>query len=549
MSTADYIDLEKARRDKAKAGRSKKAPQSDPNDDRPVIRLVAGELERPVNAAEMALIGADVGLYQRAGTIVCTGTIPMLTAHKKEIPTVGIFEVGEHRLLELMMSAARFEKYDARAEGFVPTNCPMTIPKTLRERKGHLTLPTLTGILNAPSLRPDGTVLASPGYDEATGLLLDFAGARFPAIPDKPSQDEANRALKALEQLLSGFPFVSLSDKSVALAGLLTAVVRKSLPTAPAFAFSAPTAGSGKSTLVDLMSVLATGREAGVIAPGKNDEETEKRLASLLLTSSPIAIDNAESGIGGELLCQVLTQRSVRMRVLGKSDTPEMPTNVMVTITGNNLQLVGDMTRRALLCTLDPKQERPELREFAFDPVERAKEQRGALVAAALTVLRGYQVAGCPQQTARLGSFGDWSDTVRSALLWLGAPDPVDTIEKARTADPKLERLQSVLVQWNKVIGPERVSANEAAQRASQRHAGSAFDQGKPAAFVAPEFREALMSVAAGHGFVDTVKLGIWLGKNKDRVVQGMKLEDTGLVEGIKRWAVTRESTNVATHF
>ena len=40
-----------------------------------------------------------------------------------------------------------------------------------------------------------------------------------------------------------------------------------------------------------------------------------------------------------------------------------------MTATGNNLVLVGDMTRRALLCRLDPERERPELRRFDSDPV------------------------------------------------------------------------------------------------------------------------------------------------------------------------------------
>jgi hypothetical protein len=39
--------------------------------------------------------------------------------------------------------------------------------------------------------------------------------------------------------------------------------------------------------------------------------------------------------------------------------------------TGNNVRVVGDNVRRALSCYLDAKMERPELRKFKFDPVER----------------------------------------------------------------------------------------------------------------------------------------------------------------------------------
>ena len=160
---------------------------------------------------------------------------------------------------------------------------------------------------------------------------------------------------------------------------------------------------------------------------------------------------------------------------------------------------------------------------------------------AALTVLRAYHVAGRPPQATRLGSFGDWSDTVRSALLWLGAADPVETTEQARTADPKLERLQALLLQWKKVIGPEKVSANDVAQRASQRHQASGYDFNKPAAFIHPEFREALLAVAGNGGFIDAVRLGQWLGKTKGRVVSGLKFEPATIVDGIKHWCVMKQ--------
>ena len=364
-----------------KASRSKKAPEP-PNDDdtRPVIQLRAGILAATVDEAEQALIDAGCGFYQRSGLIVSVGVAPMLTAHRHRVLTPQIFEVGEHRLLEEMMRVAAFEKWDARAKDFVPTNAPMTLPKTLRERKGKLRLPILSGLINAPTLRDDGSLIEAPGYDEATGLLFDPAGTTFPAVKDLPTRQDAEAALAAIEALIDGFPFVSDADRSVALAAFLTATVRKSISTAPAFAYSAPVAGSGKSKLVDIMSVIATGREAGVIALGGNPEEAEKRVSALLLAGCAVAIDNVEGAVGGDILCQLLTQTTVRGRILGKSETPEMPTNVMVTVTGNNLSVEGDMTRRTLLCRLDPKVERPELREFSFDPVEKAKADRGKLL-------------------------------------------------------------------------------------------------------------------------------------------------------------------------
>ena len=52
--------------------------------------------------------------------------------------------------------------------------------------------------------------------------------------------------------------------------------------------------------------------------------------------------------------------------------------------------------RRGLVCNLEALDERPELREFQRDALERAAANRGAYVAAALTIIRAYLAAGTP---------------------------------------------------------------------------------------------------------------------------------------------------------
>jgi len=100
----------------------------------------------------------------------------------------------------------------------------------------------------------------------------------FNPVPERPDKEDALRALGVLKDLLSTFPFVTDADRSVALSGILTAVHRRSLPTAPAHCLTAPVAGSGKSMIVDICSEIADGRRAAVMSLGRTDEEAEKRL-------------------------------------------------------------------------------------------------------------------------------------------------------------------------------------------------------------------------------------------------------------------------------
>src|SRR5439155_7654914 len=127
----------------------------------------------------------------------------------------------------------------------------------------------------------------------------------------------------------------------------------------------------------------------------------EKRLGAALLAGDVlISFDNCEAPIGGELLCQALTQSVLSIRILGKSVNVAIPVNAFFAATGNNLVIAGDMARRSVIGELDPKVERPETRTFnSEDPVVRARRDRPLYVCAALTVLRAHHVAGRPQQS------------------------------------------------------------------------------------------------------------------------------------------------------
>ena len=295
-----------------------------------------------------------------------------------------IHEIGDFGLIKKLNKAAIYSRYNERRKAWVNTDPPQNVAKMLRD-SGRKALPVLVGFLNAPTLRDDGSILDKSGFDDATGLLLDMGGVVFPEIPNKPALDEAMAAVDVLRRPIREFPFVSAADEGVALAAMLTAAIRRALPPCPGFWFTAPMRGSGKSKLTSVCSVIASGRPATVISQGHSDEEFEKRLGACQMDGRPhIAIDNCTRPLTDfAYLCSLLSETEASPRILGQSKAPALPTNVLITATGNNLALTGDMTRRGLLCTIDPRCERPELRDFSFDPVVMAMRTRPQLVAAA----------------------------------------------------------------------------------------------------------------------------------------------------------------------
>jgi hypothetical protein len=278
-----------------------------PAGDWPQILIISGELPRVVNESEDALLGLGREIFQRGGQLVR----PVLSKFKaaRDRETIGwrLVPVTRPYLAESMGCAARFLKWDSRAKAFVPTDVPDKVAETYLAREGAWKLPVLTGIVNTPFIRGDGSLCERAGYDAASGLLFKPDGQTFPAIAPHPSKSDAAAALAELERLIETFPFVGSADRAVVLSAMLTTLDRRSMGTAPLHGLTAPTAGTGKSLLVDLAAMLATGRPMPVIAQGRSEEELEKRLGAALLAGDvAISIDNCDHVLQSALLCQVV---------------------------------------------------------------------------------------------------------------------------------------------------------------------------------------------------------------------------------------------------
>lgn len=483
------------------------------------IQLEPGALHRIATLGERALIAAGAPLYTRGG-IVRPIVDEMQAAHGRTTKVARLATVDADMLVDHLSRSADWTKYNSRKNDYTLTDPPRNVAAIILARDGEWRLPPLAGVITTQTLRPDGTILSAPGYDAETRLLLLDPPA-IPVMKEAPTKADALQALGTLDALLDGFPFVDAASRSVALSGLITPVVRGAMPVAPLHANTAPVAGSGKSFIVDIASAILTGDRAPVIAAGRNEEETEKRLGSALLAGLPIvSIDNVNGQLGGDALCQMVERPVVSVRPLGVSKLVRIESRATTFATGNNIQLVGDMTRRVVLCSLDPDVERPELRTFRFNPYEAVIANRGRYVAAALTIARAYIVAGYPLALPPLASFEAWSNIVRSALVWLGRVDPVDTMAAARADDPVLATLSAVLHAWHQAIGEGERSTGKVKEIAETRDPFSNSIHG--------DLLQALSEVAEGrHGGIDSTRLGKFLGRHSGRIVDGLKLLGT----------------------
>lgn len=468
----------------------------------PAITLKAGDLAALVDQSAAVLRAGGAQIYRRGSDLFRTSRLETDDAGpvRREAGAIVLRFVDPEWLHVELARAATWWRFDAREKKAVPSNPPAELARLILARADDHAWPTLRAIARHPIVTLDGRLITAAGYDAGTGLLLDIGGA-WP-IPENPTRADAVAACALLSDLLRYFPWAGPADFAVALSLLVTAVMRPVLPTAPLHGVDAPEAGSGKSLLVDAAAILATGQRAAVLEYGRNAEEAGKRIDSALLAGDAVlALDNVEAPLEGAALCQTLTATTRAIRVLGQSKNVTVPCSALLTATGNNLTLRGDIVRRCLVCRLDPETDRPELRRFDQDLLAEVHARRCELVAAALTIPLAYIAAGRPDVgLVPLGSFEEWSGTVRAALTWAGTADACDTIQRARDVDPSRQTLGAVLAEWRGRFGADGSTAAAAVDLAEREAA----------------LRDVLADVCMRHGKLDARALGNWLRVRRD---------------------------------
>ncbi len=507
------------RRRKPKAETPKPA-QVDAFDTQPVILVADGALARLVRQSAEALSAAGTDLYRRGEALVRPLRLTQAATTDGVRRPAGALTLvmADAPWIRLRLAdVAAYERYDRRRKAMVETDPPATVAHTLAAVPDAAAWPHLHAVVAHPVLRADGQWIGSAGYHD--GLLVDIAG-QWPEPQSTRAAAEA--ALARLRALLRHYRWATPADEAVALSLLLTAVMRAALDVAPGQAVDAPTRGAGKSLLVDVAAILATGAPAPVMDYTGDPTEADKRLDAMLLAGDAvIAIDNIERPLEGASLCQTLSQTTRRVRVLGASKMVTVPCTALVAATGNNIVVRGDMTRRMVVCRIDPMVERPELRDIPQDLRAEALADRPELVAACHTIVRA-RMASADARPVPLGGYIQWSRLVRDALVWLGLPDPVSTMDRLRVGDPAAEAHAAVAAQWHRALGDTPVTANQAI-----RHA-----EGDSA------LREALEAVCQRRGTLDAVTLGRWLGRHVDRRTGEYAIRKHVGRAGSAQWAV-----------
>ncbi len=415
--------------------------------------------ERTTNDRIIQALGREKALFQRGGSLV-------RMIHEAEVAS-GIKRPAMAPSIQLMPEASVRELIsknvvlqERRGGEIVNIRVPHHVSKAIHQRGEWAGIRKLESVVSFPIIRADGSVAATPGFDARTGLYLDVP-RNLVVLPENPTLEHARGALRMLGDLVSDFPFEKPAHRSAWFAYLLTPLARYAFHgPAPLFMVDANTRGSGKTLISEIGSQIVTGADFARLAPTRDDEEMRKRITSIALRGDPLVLlDNVVGELGTASLDSALTGTTWTDRILGQSHQVTIPLYATWVATGNNIILAADTTRRVCHIRLSSPDEHPEDRaNFQHaDILSHVRQNRSALLSAALTVLAAYFRANCPTPPVKpWGSFEGWSSVVRGALVWAGEPDPADTREELMAiSDNGTNQLIDLIAGWE-LADPDR---------------------------------------------------------------------------------------------
>ena len=209
----------------------------------------------------------------------------------------------------------------------------------------------------------------------------------------------------------------------------------------------------------------------------------------------------------------MLTANRRADREIRTSRTVSFPILAIFIASGNNPTTSREIARRIVPIRIDARSERPELRTGFTHPdiLAWAKESRGWLIWAALTLIQHWIAAGCPKGQRVLGKFEGWSAVMGGIAEVNGIHGFLDNLNEFRCcADTESTTLRAVVTAWSSAFGEAPIRASDLLGHVEQ--------------------------VLGLEGGARNVQLGRWLERNAGQIIDGFRICRAGSKANTNLW-------------
>lgn len=482
-------------------------PTPDVERAKPCIRVSPGDVH--LSSADAERVLADTGTYfTSAGAIV-----RIVSRRGCGIATEQVHEQTAKIALSELIDWER----KGQDKAWVRCDPPQSVVNALMHGQDRQHLQPLNGLARQPYFGADGRLIATPSYDPGTGIYGAFDAADY-RLSD-PTREWAEHSLAYLCGLLEEFEFESDADQAAAISAMFTAVTRPSLSVAPAFNITATTSGSGKSYLADAIALFAGPDEPYRVSYPSAADEAGKLIVTVLMEKPSVVLFDDMQGNWKPFgpINRMLTSPTTTERLLRTNRSATVPTKALFLGTGNNIEPERDLRRHVVSIRLAPRHETPALRSFRGDPVAALRKHRARAVECVLNIIGAFRAAGEAMANVRpISTYEDWSRFCRHPLMWLGLPDPAQSLIDQVSHDPERQSLAEFLDAWHRHFGSRSVTVRQLIAKAEDKS----------------DLMEAIEDLPVMEGrFINRGKLGWLISKNRGRRANDHRIEKGDLSE------------------
>ena len=305
-------------------------------------------------------------------------------------------------------------------------------------------LPPIRQLANCPILTASGEVLAK-GYH-------DHAGGTYISQGREPDHVPLEVAKNALMELLVGFAFVTESDRSRALASLISPALKMGghiVDDFPVDVAEANLSQSGKTYRLKLVPRLYAELPSAVTSAKGGVGSVDELIAGALIKGRPfIILDNFRGRLDSTILEEAI--RGVGwLTCRAFKSCAEVDTSPFIwQISTNGAEFTRDLANRAIITRIRKHADGHVFKTFPTgDLLSHVEANQTFYLGAIFSVIREWMKNGCPKTDESRHDFRGWCQVMDWIVQTIFQMPPLldgHREEQARTANPALKWLRDV---------------------------------------------------------------------------------------------------------
>jgi hypothetical protein len=383
-----------------------KIPNPDgPRADLPIIELPSGAVPIVESAKKLfELIKPSGKLFVRGGAVMKLG--------RRQDGMIVLTILSPHEARSLFETFARLvvlRKGANSKQAFQPALCSVDTAKALiASAEAQEILPLVTGLINCPVMsEKDGELcIGGEGYDPTTKRLVTGGG--------NPLEVDFTTATGALLELMSDFEFQTESDRSRALASLLSPALKMGgfiNGPVPADVAEADQSQSGKTYRQKIIAAVYNEQVSIVAKRQGGVGSVDELFSEQLVAGRPfIQFDNFRQKMDSQFLESFMTAEAIfPCRVPYKGSIDVRPEDFFIFMSSNGVETTRDFANRSNIIRIRKKPVGFEFRKYQEGSLlQHVKANQPYYLGCVFSIVRAWHKAGKPKTAESRHAFREW---------------------------------------------------------------------------------------------------------------------------------------------